>query len=74
MPVDSLDADGKKHLFHNFSWMMEDVKNHNYCPNIITRGREPIDFSCFRLSEYVHTALDQKIMQNTDLLTRMLIP
>ena len=66
MPVDSLDADGKKHLFHNFSWMMEDVKNHNYCPNIITRGREPIDFSCFRLSEYVHTALDQKIMQNTD--------
>lgn len=41
-------------------------KNHNYCPNIITRGREPIDFSCFRLSEYVHTALDQKIMQNTD--------
>ena len=66
IPVDSLYADGKKHLFHNFSWMMEDVKNHNYCPNIITRGREPIDFSCFRLSEYVHTALDQKIMQNTD--------
>ena len=66
MPVDSLDADGKKHLFHNFSWMMDDVRNHNYCPNIIMRGREPIDFSCFRLSEYVHTALDQKIMQNTD--------
>ena len=67
MPVDSLDADGKKHLFHNFSWMMDDVRNHNYCPNIIMRGREPIDFSCFRLSEYVHTTSDKKIMQNTDI-------
>ena len=52
MPVDSLDADGKKHLFHNFIWMMDDVKNHNYRPNIIMRGREPIEFSCFALSEY----------------------
>ncbi len=52
MSVDSLDADGKKHLFHNFTWMMDDVKNHNYRPNIIMRGREPIEFSCFALSEY----------------------
>ncbi len=52
MPVDSLDDDGKKHLFHNFTWMMDDVKNHNYRPNIIMRGREPIEFSCFALSEY----------------------
>ena len=52
---------------HNFSWMMDDVRNHNYCPNIIMRGREPIDFSCFRLSEYVHTTSDKKIMQNTDI-------
>lgn len=52
MAVDSLDADGKKHLYHNFLWLMEDVKNHNYCPNIITRGSEPVEFSCFKLSEY----------------------
>lgn len=52
MPVDSLDADGKKHLFNNFSWLMEDVANHNYCPNIVTQGKEPVDFSCFKLSEY----------------------
>lgn len=49
MPVDSLDANGKKHLFNNFTWLMEDVKNHSYCPCIITRGKEPVDFSCFRL-------------------------
>ncbi len=53
LPVDSLDVDGKKHLFHNFAWMMDDVKHHNYCPNIVTRGSEPVDFSCFELSEYI---------------------
>lgn len=52
MAVDSLDGDVKKHLYHNFVWLMEDVKNHNYCPNIITRGSEPVEFSCVRLSEY----------------------
>lgn len=52
MPVDSMDADGKKHLFNNFSWLMEDVKQHNYQPNIVTREKEPVDFSCFVLSEY----------------------
>lgn len=52
MPTDALDENGKKHLFHNFQWMMDDVRNHNYTPNIIARGKEPVDFSCFRLSEY----------------------
>ena len=52
MPTDALDENGKKHLFHNFQWMMDDVRNHNYTPNIITRGKEPVDFSCFWLSEY----------------------
>jgi predicted ribosome quality control (RQC) complex YloA/Tae2 family protein len=53
MPVESLDADAKKHLFHNFSWMMDDVKNNHYCPNIVTQGNEPVDFSSFPLSEYI---------------------
>lgn len=53
MPVDSLHADEKKHLYNNFIWLMDDVKNHNYCPNIVARGKEPVDFSCFRLTEYV---------------------
>jgi predicted ribosome quality control (RQC) complex YloA/Tae2 family protein len=52
LPVDSLDSDGKLHLFHNFIWLMEDVKEHKYTPNIVSKGREPIDFSCFCLTEY----------------------
>lgn len=52
MPVDSLDDGSRKHLFNNFSWMTDDVKNHNYRPNIVSHGREPVEFSCFQLSEY----------------------
>lgn len=52
MPVDSLDADGKKHLFHIFSWMMDDVRTGKYQPNIVFKEKEPIDFSCFHLSEF----------------------
>ena len=53
MSVDSLTPDAQKHLYHNFAWLMEDVKEHRYEPNIITRDREPVEFSCFRLTEYV---------------------
>ncbi|MGN0141440.1 MAG: NFACT family protein [Roseburia sp.] len=52
MPVDSLDEDGKRHLFHNFSWLMDDTREHRYTPNIVFNGREPVDFSCFALTEY----------------------
>jgi len=50
MPVDSLD--GKKHLFNNLTWIADDVKNHTYRPNIIFRGKEPIDFSCIELTQF----------------------
>ncbi len=52
MPVDSLDENGKKHLYNNLSWIMEDVKNYHYQPNIIFKGKEPIDFSCIRLTQF----------------------
>ena len=52
MPVDSLDDDGKKHLFNNLTWIADDVKNHTYKPNIIFKGKEPIDFSCVELTQF----------------------
>ena len=52
MPVDSLDDDGKKHLFNNLTWIADDVKNHTYKPNIIFKGKEPIDFSCIELTQF----------------------
>lgn len=52
MPVNSLDENGKKHLFHNFLWMMDEVKTASYQPNIIFREKEPIDFSCFHMQVF----------------------
>lgn len=74
MPIDSLSADEKKHLFNNFTWLMEDVKNHDYCPNIVTRGKEPIDFSCFKLTEYIEnhnrsTQRTDEALSDTDIYT-----
>ena len=44
MPVDSLDDDGKKHLFNNLTWIADDVKNHTYKPNIILREKNRLIF------------------------------
>lgn len=52
MPTDSLNEDGKKHLYNHFSWLMEDVTSANYEPNIVYNGSEPIDFSCFALTQF----------------------
>ena len=52
MPTDSLNEDGKKHLYNHFTWLMDDVKNAAYQPNIFYNGKEPVDFSCFVLSQF----------------------
>ena len=52
MSTDSLSSDGKKHLYNHFTWLMEDVTNAAYQPNIVYNGKEPIDFSCFALTQF----------------------
>lgn len=38
------------HLYHTFSLMMEDVKNGNFYPNIITHNNEPVEFASLPLT------------------------
>ena len=52
-PAAALDADAKKHLYHNFAWIMDDIAQNRYRPNIVNRKKEPVDFSCVILTEYV---------------------
>lgn len=52
MATDSLLEGEKLHLYHNFSWMIEDVKACNFTPNIIKNGKEPIEFASLTLSQY----------------------
>ena len=71
MPVDSLNPDEKKHLYNHFRWMMDDIRRQNYCPNIIRRGQEPVEFSCVKLTEYTdHT--DRYAMTTYDSISAVL--
>ncbi|MHA9741865.1 Rqc2 family fibronectin-binding protein [Robinsoniella peoriensis] len=40
------------HLYRIFSFIMEDVKNGTFTPNIIFQGEEPVDFSSIQLTQY----------------------
>lgn len=52
MATDSLSKEAGLHLYNNFSWLMQDVREYNFQPNIILNGKEPLEFSAFHLSEY----------------------
>lgn len=51
-PAEALSEEEKLHLFHHFSWMMEDVREGNFRPNLIRNGKEPVDFSAVELTQY----------------------
>ncbi len=48
----SLSEDEKLHLYHNFDWFFHDIQNFCFSPNIIYKGKEPIEFAAVRLSVY----------------------
>lgn len=50
--ISSLNEDEKLHLYHNFDWFLSDIKEQNFTPNIIYKGKEPIEFAAFRYTEY----------------------
>lgn len=66
-PAASLTYDGKRHLGRQFVRVMDDIRNHDYCPNIVSRGREPVEFSCVKLTQYLenpdHGAKDRAVYQ-----------
>lgn len=50
--TDSLNEEKKLHLYHNFDWFMADIKEAKFTPNIIYKGKEPIEFSAVSLLSY----------------------
>ena len=48
----SLSQEEKLHLYHNFEWLISDIKEANFSPNIVYNGKEPVDFSALPLQEY----------------------
>lgn len=51
-PPDALSGDEKLHLYHHFDWLMADIKEASFSPNIIYNGKEPVEFAAFPLSAY----------------------
>ncbi len=51
-PACALSEEEKLHLYHHFCWMMEDIKEGKFTPNIIKKGKEPIEFASLSLSQY----------------------
>ncbi|MGN0482977.1 MAG: NFACT family protein [Lachnospiraceae bacterium] len=50
--TDSLSEEEQLHLFHNFSWLIDDIKAQHFSPNIIRQGKKPVDFSAVEMTEY----------------------
>lgn len=40
------------HLYKNFDRLMDDIRNHNYVPNIVFENETPVEFSCLPLTCY----------------------
>ncbi len=40
------------HLYHALNWMMDDVREGNFSPNIIYQGEKPVEFSSVPLTMY----------------------
>lgn len=48
----SLSEEEKLHLYHHYDWLLSDVKEEKFQPNIIYNDKEPIEFASFHLDEY----------------------
>ena len=51
-PVAAYSHDELLNLGSNFTWMMEDIKNNRFTPNIVRDGNEPKEFSSIELTQY----------------------
>ena len=52
IPTDGLEDVERVHLAHTFLRMVDDIKDGHFEPNIIYKGKEPVEFACFPLSQY----------------------
>lgn len=51
-PLAALGAEELLHLSNHTAWFMESVKNGEFAPVIVRRGKEPVEFSAVSLSMY----------------------
>lgn len=52
IPTDGLEDVERVHLAHTLLRMVDDIRDGHFEPNIIYKGKEPVEFACFPLSQY----------------------
>ena len=52
LPTAGLDESQMLHLCHNFLWLMQDIREEKFEPNIIKKQQKPVEFSAVHLSQY----------------------
>ena len=52
IPTDGLEDVERVHLAYTFLRMVDDIRDGHFEPNIIYKGKEPVEFACFPLSQY----------------------
>lgn len=50
--VASLSEDEKLHVYHHFLWLIGDIQNNRFAPNIVKNGKEPVEFAAVELKQY----------------------
>ncbi len=51
-PTAAVTSEEGLHLYHHFDWLMEDIREGRFSPNIIKNGKEPIEFAAVSLTQY----------------------
>lgn len=59
-PTASLNEEEKLHLGNHFIWMMQDIREERFTPNIVLENRRPLEFSSVRLTQYGHLECEEE--------------
>lgn len=51
-PTAAVSEEEQLHLYHHFDWLMEDVREGRFTPNIIKNGKQPVEFAAVSLTQY----------------------
>lgn len=51
-PTASVSDEELRHLYNNFIWLMEDIQNQNFAPEIISSKKVPVEFSAVTMTQY----------------------
>lgn len=60
LPANTLSEELLLHLYNHFNWLMEEIAEKKFMPNILLRGDTPVEFAALTLTQYG----DLKVLSN----------